>query len=56
MSTYSCDECGLRFDAERPDDTETNQDVACPACHRVETHLAVRTDSKPGKGRKERFG
>lgn len=40
-----CDDCDLGFRADRPDPEGTNQDVACPTCHRVETHEV--SDDRP---------
>ncbi len=36
---FVCDMCGMQFKECEPDPEGTNQDVACPSCHHVETRL-----------------
>ncbi len=35
--TWKCDDCGEIFSARRPQSTDTNQDVMCPRCKRIDT-------------------
>lgn len=49
---YVCDICTASYVAPVPPDTATNQDVACPRCHVVETCLMatlVQTDRRKSR-------
>lgn len=43
-SIYACALCKIEFPARMPRDDETNQDVACPYCYKVETHYVTGED------------